>query len=98
MKLPVNRVKEMSEGTRTMTTITNPTGRNTQAYIVKLDDGTQLFFSYKTLIAIDDPNRGYQARIRNSWGPTTGRHFRELGCGKFPVVEELPPVLSAIQL
>ena len=43
------------------------------------------FFSYATCIAYAGPLG--RARRANAWGPTTGRHFRELGCGGFPVVE-----------
>lgn len=71
-----------------MTMITNPTGRNTQAYIVTLDDSTRLFFSYETLIAVE--TESFTGRVPNRWGPTTGRHFRELGCYDFPVFERLP--------
>jgi hypothetical protein len=43
------------------------------------------YFSYETCIAYAGPLG--RARRANVWGPTTGRHFRELGCGGFPVVE-----------
>ncbi len=71
-----------------MISLTNPTGRNTKAHIVTIG-GNEYFFSYETCIAF----RGHSnlsgrvlVRIDNSWGPTTGRHFRELGCREFKVV------------
>ena len=62
----------------------NPTGRQTQAHIA-LIGVMELFFSYETLIAFRTPELSY--RRRNAWGQTTGRHFNELGCGDFPVLE-----------
>lgn len=64
--------------------LSNPTGRNTRACVVELGPHA-LYFSYETLIAYGGPLGA--ARRGNVWGPTTGRHFRELGCGGFPVVE-----------
>ena len=68
--------------------IENPTERRTEARIVKID-GCELFFSYRTLIACRKV--GGAVRVENSWGPTTGRHFNELGASNFKVVstEEL---------
>ena len=67
-----------------MITLQNPTGRKTPAHIVTI--GTwELFFSYQTLIAARGP--GFRYRIANSWGPTTGRHFRELHCDTFSVFD-----------
>lgn len=80
-----------------MTRITNPTGRNTQAYVVLLDNGLELYFSYETLIAVYDHNQDVGQRLPNRWGPTTGRHFRELGCADFDVVEEMPIVRAHIE-
>lgn len=73
-----------------MAYISNPTGRNTQAHIVTLNNGLEMYFSYQTMIAVRDPNKGNTARVANTWGPTTGRHFNELGCSGFPVVDKLP--------
>lgn len=75
-----------------MTYLHNPTGRKTQAYIVTLDNGLELFFSYQTMIAVRDAVKGKSARLANSWGPTTGRHFNELGCGCFPIVDKMPSI------
>lgn len=64
----------------------NPTGRNTKAAVVTVGD-REFFFSYRTCIAYrgSDVDKFIQARIANSWGPTTGRHFKELGCSEFPI-------------
>ena len=35
------------------------------------------------LIAFRSPGFPYGIRLANQWGPTTGRHFNELGCGGF---------------
>ncbi len=59
--------------------------RNTQAH--RLDIGASSFyFSYETLIAYAGPSGRF--RIRNSWGPTTGRHFSDMGCAGFCVMED----------
>jgi len=74
-----------------MTHLINPTGRKTQAHIVTLDgNGLKLYFSYNTLIAVSDPSKHMFARLANLWGPTTGRHFSELNCSHFPIVDKLP--------
>ncbi len=64
--------------------LVNPTGRNTRACVVELGPHA-FYFSYETLIAYSGPLG--RARRANVWGPTTGRHFRELGCADFPTVE-----------
>ena len=71
--------------------ISNPTGRSTPAHVVTLDDGTHLYFSYETCIAqryFKDGDAVYE-RVANVWGPTTGRHFNEMGLRDWPVVETL---------
>lgn len=64
-------------------TISNPTGRNTNAHVVKIGEH-ELFFSYNSLIAYRDSHQA--VRIKNFWGPTTGRHFNELGCKNFEML------------
>lgn len=71
----------------------NPTGRNTRACVVEIGPHAY-YFSYETCIAYAGPLG--RARRANTWGPTTGRHFRELGCGSFAVVE--PEELEALVL
>jgi hypothetical protein len=79
-----------------MITIANPTGRKTNAHTVIIGDNV-LYFSYQTLIAFRGTTADGQrsVRISNSWGPTTGRHFREMGCSNFETVtpEELETVV-----
>ena len=67
----------------------NPTGRNTQAHIVTIG-GREYFFSYETCIGYRSEFGPAEAgiRISNSWGPTTGRHFKELSCGDFETVSD----------
>lgn len=64
--------------------LSNPTGRNTKAHVVSIGEHN-FYFSYETCIAYDGPL--VSARIPNSWGPTTGRHFRELGVANYPIVD-----------
>jgi len=78
-----------------MIRLTNPTGRNTRAHIVTISIPGRIergfFFSYETCIAYCGPdgNGGFaMIRIPNRWGPTTGRHFRELGCDNFHEIPE----------
>lgn len=67
--------------------LTNPTGRNTRAHVVTIG-AREFFFSYETCIGFRDYSQsGLSVRLANHWGPTTGRHFRELGCDGFAVVE-----------
>jgi hypothetical protein len=73
--------------------LSNPTGRNTRACLVEIGPHA-FYFSYETCIAYAGPLG--RARRANAWGPTTGRHFREMGCGGFPVVE--PDELDALVL
>lgn len=73
--------------------LSNPTGRNTRACVVELGPHA-FYFSYETCIAYAGPLGA--ARVANLWGPTTGRHFRELGCAEFPAVE--PDALVALVL
>ena len=72
----------------------NPTGRDTKAYQVVLGN-MSLFFSYSTCIAFFHGRVGY--RIDNSWGPTTGRHMREMGLHEYPIIpgEEFNQRLAA---
>ena len=63
----------------------NPTNRKTPAHIVELGPH-EFFWSYETCIAYRGPLG--QWRIDNHWGPTTGRHFRELGCRDFEIVSD----------
>ena len=64
----------------------NPTGRNTKAHVVTINSN-EYFFSYETCIAYCGPSSRHRGiRLANHWGPTTGRHFNELGCGEFPII------------
>lgn len=68
--------------------ISNPTGRKTEARVVEIGYLVALYFSYDTLI-------GYHVgaerrRISNQWGPTTGRHFRELGIAEWESTNSSP--------
>lgn len=67
--------------------LTNPTGRKTEARIVTLDN-KEFFFSYRTCIGVRGCFEGkhIKQRLENT-GPTTGRHMNELGIRDFEVVE-----------
>jgi hypothetical protein len=69
--------------------ITNPTGRKTEARVVTIGSN-EYFFSYETCIAFRGVSGGreYSIRLPNSWGPTTGKHFNEMGCKNFEVIEQ----------
>lgn len=76
---------------------TNPTGRNTRAAIVDTCDHEgrplRLYVSYDTVIAVrgcNDDGSPDCVRRSNEWGPTTGRHFADLGCRDFPMVADFP--------
>jgi hypothetical protein len=56
------------------------TNRNTKAYKIVLSghSGSHvLFISYETIVGLCNSHGAW--RIENSWGPTTGRHMREMG-------------------
>lgn len=69
----------------TVPTIWNYTGRRTESNAVKIDD-IILYFSYETLIAIR--SHRVVARLANNWGPTTGRHFKDIGIGEDAIVDD----------
>lgn len=62
---------------------------NGKAHIVTIGR-TSYYFSYTTCIAISgEEGREYtEVRVHNSWGPTTGRHFNEMGCKNFREVSD----------
>jgi hypothetical protein len=62
----------------------NPTGRNTPAHIITIGEH-DFYFSYETCIAYRGPL--VHCRIPNLWGPTTGRHIREMGVYNWPEVD-----------
>lgn len=43
-----------------------------------------ILFSYETAIAFRSPTGN--GRLANSWGPTTGKHFREGGAKEWPIL------------
>lgn len=61
----------------------NHCDRNTKAYTVCIGS-VVLTFSYNTLVGFSAPEE--QGRCENVWGPTTGKHMDEMGCGNYPVV------------
>lgn len=65
------------------------TNRNTKCYRLVLGD-VRLGISYDTVVSVAGPHHGNftLARLRNSWGPTTGRHMRELGCSEYAVIDD----------
>ena len=81
----------------------NPTGRKTEAHIFLDDDGNEFFFSYQTCIGYcGTGNDGFYISIRriNTWGHTTGRHFKEMACGGFTPLsaEEFAAKLPTVQV
>lgn len=73
--------------------------RNTKAHVVEINCN-EYFFSYETCIAFrgnTGPDQYVSVRIANSWGPTTGRHFKEMGCSNFKTIpnEEFEAIISA---
>lgn len=64
-----------------MITLRNTTGRKTEARVLDVN-GVHLYFSYETLIAVDSPE--FHGRVENVWGPTTGRHMKEMEVYDWP--------------
>lgn len=46
-----------------------------------------LFFSYETLIAFMDLTTYKGYRVKNSWGPTTGKHINAMGVSEYTIVD-----------
>ena len=84
-------------GNMSQITLTPGSNRNTPANIITLNNHT-FYFSYETCIAYDGPNSREGARIKNRWGPTTGRHFNEMGVKEYPIVDgdEFEKIISNI--
>ena len=65
--------------------------RDRERSIVEVGPNVRLFFSYRTLIGAEVYTGGgtgsFRYRVRNYWGPTTGRHFREHGIDAWPVYD-----------
>jgi hypothetical protein len=67
----------------------NPTGRKTEARIAIIKD-VMYYFSYETCIAAEGTFDGVHQRVRiaNSWGPMTAKHFKELECKDFKIIND----------
>jgi len=59
--------------------------RKTEAYIVNIF-GVTAYISYQTVIAFHAQFIGSH-RLKNTWGPTTGKHFTEMNCDTFNILE-----------
>lgn len=74
--------------------ISKGSDRNTQAYIVCVNE-YRLYFSYETCMAVDTPYGRF--RRENIWGPTTGRHLKEMRVYNYPVIKNAELFERAIQ-
>ena len=65
--------------------MTNPTGRNTEARKVIIED-VVLYFSYETLVAV----RGYNGLRRTdvNYSRTTNKHMREMDIFDMPEMDD----------
>lgn len=70
----------------TMFSFYKATDRKTEAYVVCIGDYT-LYISYSTVVGVYGPDECI-GRRHNEWGPTTGRHMREMGISDYPEVDE----------
>lgn len=64
--------------------------RNTQCHVVRIGS-VQLGYSYSTVVSVtgfDQAGNRVYARRKNAWGPTTGRHIKELSAHAWPVIED----------
>lgn len=64
------------------------TPRKTQAYIVRVGQHT-FYISYETVVAYTGPEHADGVRRKNLWGPTTGRHMREMNVDCMKVLPDL---------
>jgi hypothetical protein len=83
----------------TRITLNNPTGRKTEARVVSIGNN-EYFFSYQTCIAFRGKSggRSYSIRVPNSWGPTTGKHFKEMHCDRFELVDDTDAFEAIVNL
>ena len=65
------------------------THRNTKAYRVFLGDAV-IYISYETPVGLQGyiGSTWYGVRRENAWGPTTGRHMKEMGIHHYQEVGE----------
>lgn len=63
----------------------NPIGSNKT--VVALDNGTEVFFSYKTPVAAFVPGRGY-VRTDRKWSVTTSKHINQWLNGTAEIVPQ----------
>ena len=63
------------------------TNRRTEAYSIDIGYN-RLYISYEAIVAFTDSAMNSSCRIENHWGPTTGRHMREMGVHDFPIVSD----------
>ena len=71
--------------TRPLVHVRKGSDRNTPCYRVMVGD-VFVHFSYETPIAFGSYDGAY--RQPNRWGPTTGRHFKDLGVYGATVIED----------
>ena len=67
-------------------TFRHASSRDTKAYVIYLGQH-KFYISYETIVGYKDMG-GDGVRLKNEWGPTTGRHIREMGISDFPIVSE----------
>lgn len=69
--------------------------RNTKRYEARIGR-LVLHFSYGTCVGVVYHPLGILARVKNHWGPTTGRHMNEAGMRAWPEVslEELDGLIQ----
>ncbi len=63
------------------------TQRNTKAYVIELGHH-RFFISYDTIVAYYNRLTREAARLKNHWGPTTGRHIKEMDMHDAPIVKD----------
>ncbi len=68
--------------------------RNTQAHIVEFGQ-YRMYFSYQTCVAVDSPYGRF--RMHNNWGPTTGRHFKDMNVYDYPMVDDTEMFQRAVE-
>lgn len=72
----------------TVSTYLSSVSASAASNAVMVDLGcVQLYFSYKTLVAIKMPNYKL-AVIKNYWGPTTGKHLNAIDGGTVEAKKE----------
>ena len=70
---------------------------NNKAHVITIDN-IVIYYSYETIIGVMSDK--FTGRSENFWGPTSGKHFNQLGIADFPIVtiDEIGDFLNSVKV